>query len=104
MADNDDELEQEEALSPADIPAAQWRHLRLALIDRVKSLVAARDAEPEEVEKLLLQQRIDALKEQVGALAVEESVAQFVEDAARYTAAASALDEELLRDPDSEIA
>ena len=86
------------------IPAAQWRHLRFALSDRMRSLAEARDAAKSDKERENLQKQIDELREQIQALAVEEAVAQFVEDAERYVIVSNTLSEELRRDPDEEIA
>jgi ABC-type phosphate transport system auxiliary subunit len=86
------------------IPAQQWRQLRLALSDRLQSLVEARREAGSDAEREELGKRIEQVKEQVKALTLEENVAQFVEDAERYIIAASTLAEDLRRDPDQEIA
>ena len=90
---------------PADnVPASEWRNLRLALTERLDSLMAARNAATSDQERADLTKRIDEVKQQVQTLVVEESVAQFVEDSERYVIAASTLNEELNRDPDAEPA
>jgi hypothetical protein len=90
--------------SDHQIPAAEWRQLRLALADRLRSLIEARDGAATESERIQLQVRIDEVKNQVQSLAVEETVAQFVEDAERFIIAANTMSEDLRRDPDEEVA
>ncbi len=87
-----------------DIPAAEWRELRAALTERLARLTAERDAATGDAERIFLQRRVDETREQVQTLAVEETVAKFIEDSERYIIAGNSVARELDRDPDEEIA
>lgn len=74
--------------------AAEWRALRLALIERLRRLKAARGETRDESERATLTQEIDKLTKQIDTLQIEEVAAQFAEDSLRFTIGASRLDEE----------
>ena len=88
----------------SEMSAAEWRALREALIDRLGRLTEERDQCRDDAQRLKLQTRIDEARQQIKALAVEESVSQFTEDSERYVIAAGTITQELSRDPDEEIA
>lgn len=74
--------------------AAEWRALRLALIERLRRLKSAREETRDESERATLTQEIDKLTKQIDTLQIEEVAAQFAEDSLRFTIGASRLDEE----------
>jgi len=87
-----------------NLPAAEWRELRAALTERLGRLILARDEAVDDAERADLQKRVDETRQQVQTLAIEETVAQFVEDSERYIIAGHPMKQELDRDPDAEIA
>ncbi len=74
--------------------AAEWRVLRQALGDRLKSLRKQREAETNSDLFAPLDTQIAALSRQVATLETEEVVARFVEDSVKATLARSVEDEE----------
>jgi hypothetical protein len=87
---------------PIELPAQEWRQLRLALGTRLSTLKSELVTVTIETERRRLQREIEVLDQQVQKLIVEESVAQFVEDAERYVIAQSALSTELEDDSGKE--
>ncbi len=87
---------------PIELPAQEWRQLRLALSTRLVSLKAELTDVRIPTERERIQKEIDTLDQQVQKLIVEESVAQFVEDAERYVIAQNAISSELADDSGKE--
>ena len=86
------------------VSASEWRQLRRALTSRLQALVETVNDADSPTERSRIEREIAQLQEQVQSLAVEESVAKFVEDAERYIIMANTLSMDLKRDPDEEIA
>ncbi|GAB4461826.1 MAG: hypothetical protein OHK0029_27700 [Armatimonadaceae bacterium] len=72
-----------------DQPRAEfWRELRTALYARLKDAIAQRETvPPDSPERAALEERIAELRQQVAALAQEEAITEFVEDAVKATLA-----------------
>ncbi len=83
----DDPVEQAiDELLDGDLRADEWRELRQALRSRLREAIAERDALPaNDPKRIDWDSRIEELREQVSALATEEAVTEFVENAARAT-------------------
>ena len=96
--------DEDEDAADSEMSAEEWRALREALTDRVGRLIEERDQSSDDTQRIKLQTRIDEARQQIQALAVEESVAKFTGDSERYIIAAGTITQELSRDPDEEIA
>ncbi len=96
-------FDEEETESPPEVSAQEWRQLRFALGDRLRSLKEALAETKNPAEQIQLQKRIDEIGEQVKRLRLEEAVAQFVEDSERYVVSASMPDLDLDLDLDEEL-
>lgn len=82
-------------LLDGDLRADEWRELRLALMGRLQEAIEQRDALPDDAPgRIDWDERIEELREQVAALATEEAVTEFVEDAARATFARPKVDDD----------
>ena len=67
--------------------AAEWRALRDALRERLRTLVRSRDLETDPAALAALETQVASLRKQVAALETEEVVAQFVEDSIKASLA-----------------
>ena len=67
--------------------AAEWRGLRDALRERLRTLVRSRGLETDPAASAALETQIGSLRKQVAALETEEVVAQFVEDSIKASLA-----------------
>jgi hypothetical protein len=85
-----------------EISASEWRLLRIALTERLRSLTDALASASTPAEEVRLRKEIEDLKQKISTLAVEETIAQFVEDAERYVVAVNSLPDDFGRDPDEE--
>ncbi len=78
--------------------ATEWRALREALRERLRTMVRSRDTETDPAAAAALETQIASLRKQVAALETEEVVAQFVEDSIKASLARApaygSLDEE----------
>lgn len=75
--------------------ADEWRELREALTERLREALSERDALPEsDPRRSDWEERISELREQITALATEEAVTEFVENAARATFARPKVEDE----------